>query len=481
MKRAWMFPAALAAAAIITVAGCYEEDGTNPPPVTGTQVLLTDAPFPFDSVESVNIHVVSISASTGSDTTSNQPFVTITSPDKRFDLLELQQGKTALVGAGDIPAGEYRAVRMVIDTHDSDIQMQGGRLATIDWGSPSPSGEIVLNALVESPVQVPEGGADIVIDFDVGRSFAHSYGTAEFTFLPVIRAVDQSSTGTISGVITGDLDGDGTAEPIRNAAITVYPGDSTSLALWGPVATGHSDSAGVYRIGFLVPGVYTLEFDPLSQVALSDRHDSGLEVTAGHTLTKNITLPTRDLSYIYLEGSFVLDTGEQATLIARVGDAQGRAIVNPSVTWASSVPSVATITGSGDQATVQALQPGVTIVSASSGGRSTEVSLYVFAAGDSAGGGAGGGSAQVASVTLSPPSTTVAVGDSLGFFANVLDANGHTVTGSAVTWSVSDSTVVWITGRFGTSLILRAAKPGSATITASAGSKSGSAVVTVEP
>src|SRR2546429_9907129 len=80
-------------------------------------VRLTDAPFPYDSLHSVNIYVVRIEAEADTaDTSGGGQWTVITEPRKTFDLLALQQGATAILGQGEMPAGQYRAVRMTIDT-----------------------------------------------------------------------------------------------------------------------------------------------------------------------------------------------------------------------------------------------------------------------------------------------------------------------------------------------------------------------------
>ena len=478
------------AGALLFGTACYEEEATGLTLQGGVaNVLLTDAPFPFDSVASVNVYIVSISASASADTTSPsaQQWITITVPRKRFDLLELQQGKTELVGAGQLPAGQYKAVRMVIDTDSSNIILNDGREATVHWPV---EGELALNALVESPVAVPEAGADIVIDFDVGRSFiegspfvdplpGYAPPNDEFIFLPWIRAVNRSATGAIVGIVTGDRDGDGTPDPIANAAITVFRSADTSLALYGASATGRTDANGQYKVAFLPPGTYTVNVDPLGVIQLDERWDEDVVVTAGGTTQHDVTLPARDLSYIYIEGIFVLDSGESTVLTARVSDSAGYQRANPQVAWTSSNPAVATIAGSGDTALLSGVAPGFAEITATSGSQSASVTVFVFGA-DSSGGGGGSGGA-VASVTLTPANATVSVGDSLGFYANLTNATGGTLSNRPVQWVVQDSTVVWTIGAFGQSLILRAANPGSTRVIATSEGMADTANVVVTP
>jgi hypothetical protein len=480
----------IVAGALLTGTACYEEDPTGVTLQGGiANVLLTDAPFPFDSVASVSIYVVSIAASTSADTSApgTQEWVTITAPRNRFDLLELQQGKTELVGAGQLPAGQYKAVRMVIDTDSSGIILNDGRQATVHWPV---SGELTLNALVETPVAVPEAGADIVIDFDVGRSFIQGnplvdilpgspLPTDEFIFLSWIRAVNRSATGAIAGMVRGDRDGDGVSEPIANAAITIFRSSDTSLALYGASATGRSDASGQYKVAFLPPGNYTVQVDPLGVVQLDQRWDDNVSVVAGGTTQHDVTLAKRNLSYVYIDGLFVLDSGQSTTLTARVGDSTGALRSNPQVAWTTSNANVATIAGNGSTALLTGVGSGFSEITATSGTQSASVTVFVFGA-DSSGGGGGGGGA-VANVTLTPGNATVSVGDSLGFYANLTNTSGGTLSNRPVQWVVQDSSVVWTIGAFGQSLILRAANAGSTKVIATSEGQADTANVVVTP
>src|SRR5438105_12676705 len=98
----------VAAALIAGTEACYKDDSTG----TGNhgkpmaKVLLTDAPFPFDSVASVTVYVVRIEASTATDTTGGGDWVVITEPRQASNLLTLQQCGTALVGEAELPAAQ---------------------------------------------------------------------------------------------------------------------------------------------------------------------------------------------------------------------------------------------------------------------------------------------------------------------------------------------------------------------------------------
>jgi len=105
--RGWRLALGLAALAACNAA----EIGPGPGLDQGkTSVFLTDAPFPFDSIVRVDIHVGEIALSPSADTSEGAPdWVVVAAPDRTFNLLDLQNGSTALLGEAVVPPGQYRA------------------------------------------------------------------------------------------------------------------------------------------------------------------------------------------------------------------------------------------------------------------------------------------------------------------------------------------------------------------------------------
>ena len=81
----------------------------------------------------------------------------------------------------------------------------------------------------------------------------------------------------------------------------------------------------------------------------------------------------------------------------------------------------------------------------------------------------------VASVTVSPPSIDIEVGQSAQLAATPRDRNGHPLSGRPVTWATSDAAVATVDGAG----LVTGATAGSATITATSEGVSGTAAVTV--
>jgi hypothetical protein len=233
-----------------------------------TSVFLTDAPFPFDGVSRVDIHVVSIALALHADTSdAGLPWVTVATPDRDFNLRELQNGATSLLGGAAIPPGDYSAVRLIFDPDRSSItDASGHKIVTtttpgtpgIDWQSKG--GNPSLYAQVEEPVAIDENGEDIVIDFDVGRSFLYD-GNGGFTFVPALRAIVRSESGAVTGQVRRADNG----APIVNAGIGIHLASDT-LSVIGPLlASTRSDASGRFTASFLRPGLYDVVAEDLAR------------------------------------------------------------------------------------------------------------------------------------------------------------------------------------------------------------------------
>lgn len=105
---------------------------------------LTDAPLSLDSVKEVNVFVERIDARRARTDSSMQNadldeeheempehpdsslWVTIATPGKTFNLLDLQHGVTAFLGSTAVDTGTFRAVRLVIDPSKCTIVLKDG-------------------------------------------------------------------------------------------------------------------------------------------------------------------------------------------------------------------------------------------------------------------------------------------------------------------------------------------------------------------
>lgn len=189
--------------------GCGSPDSTSGIP-SGTGILrlqLTDAPFPSDSVKSVDIFVVRVDAKltegdsaeaakgASDDSASTGGWITVARPNRLFDLLKLRNGTFASIGQDTIPAGSYRGFRLVIDPSKSGVTLNSGMILT---GSSNPSVTFPSASRSGIKINLSEAlriGADststLRIDFDLDNSFVmrgNSIQRNGLLFKPVIKA-----------------------------------------------------------------------------------------------------------------------------------------------------------------------------------------------------------------------------------------------------------------------------------------------------
>ena len=150
--------------------------------------------------------------------------------------------------------------------------------------------------------------------------------------------------------------------------------------------------------------------------------------------------------------------GSTVQLTADVRDQNGQAMAGTTVTWASDADSVATVSSTG---LVTAAGDGTATITASAGSASGSAVVTVMQ--------------LVATVEVTPPADTIAVGGTLELTAEGFDENGDAVEGAEFSWESSDAAIATVDA----SGLVTGVAAGTATITATAGSASGSAMVTV--
>lgn len=365
-----------AVATAVTAIACYQDEAAAPNNVQrrATRVLITDAPFPFDTVESVDIYFISISASTQPDTSGSADslqWVPIVEPHRQINLLSLQRGTTSLLGEKEIPADQYKAVRVIIDVDSSAIRFKGGSQAVVRWGG---SGRQALHTFVEAAMDVPLEGADIVLDFDVGRSFAYdNQGDGAFDFFPWIRAVNEAATGSISGTVSKDTGAGGPAGPVANATVSAWGGGPTN---WYIYSTGTTDAAGHYKLAYLLPGTYIVGINPKLPSTLASDLDSNVVVTRGADTPHSVVLSAFRGS-IYILGASSMAVNRTNPLEAIVVNAQHEQDTTAAVVWQNLDTAVLGLRDSLRFAYVTSKQVGSGRIVASSGALIDTLTIFV--------------------------------------------------------------------------------------------------------
>lgn len=282
---------AVIALGTLGVAACSDSSGTGSGLLT---VRLTDAPFPFSSVASVDVWVVRVDARTAnptdlevSDESNQQGWTTVASPDASVNLLALRNGTTTNLGATTLATGTYNGFRLIIDPSRSSITLKDGTQPAIQFPSAGHSG-IKIN--LDKPIELTKDGSVMTLDFDIGRSFVMRGNSAAsgFNFKPVIRAVAQDITGIVTGSVratsaTGAAVPGATVE-VLTAGSLLNDADPTHV-----VRSTSTDANGDFRIAFLLPGTYVLRATPPAASGFKPALlTGGLIITTGTTTENQI-------------------------------------------------------------------------------------------------------------------------------------------------------------------------------------------------
>lgn len=151
--------------------------------------------------------------------------------------------------------------------------------------------------------------------------------------------------------------------------------------------------------------------------------------------------------------------GQTGQLVAVPKSAANAELLGRPVTWTTADAAVATVSQSG---VVTGVAVGEVTITATSEGRSGTSQLTVSAT-------------PVATVTVTPPTASIAEGATVDLTATAKDANGGTLAGRAPTWSSSSAAVASVNA----SGKVTGVTAGTATIIATIEGKTGSATITV--
>src|SRR6266704_3165229 len=151
--------------------------------------------------------------------------------------------------------------------------------------------------------------------------------------------------------------------------------------------------------------------------------------------------------------------GGTLPLTATPKDVNGNPLTGRTVTWASSAPAVATVSGSG---AVTGMAAGAATITATSEGKSGKAAATVS-------------TVPVATVTVGPATASIALGATTQLTATPKDASGNPLSGRVVTWATSSAAVATVSG----SGLVTGVAAGTATITATSEGQSGTAAITI--
>src|SRR5213594_3383681 len=329
---------------------------------------------------------------------------------------------TATIGVGQ--TAQYAAI-----TRDAFGNPLGGR--TVTWSSSNPAVATVNGAGQATGVAV---GAATLTATSEGKS-----GTAAITVttVPVASVTVSPATATVQVGQTMQL--------------AAAPKDANGNSLSGRTITWASGSTAVATVsasGF-VTGVAA---GSVTITATSE----------GQSGTATITVSTVPVASVTVSPSTAsVPVGQTVQLTATPKDASGNPLSGRPVSWGSSNTAVATVSGSG---VVTGVTAGAATITATSEGQSGTAAITVS-------------TVPVASVTVSPSTASLQVGQTVQLTATPKDASGNPLSGRTVSWGSSNTAVATVTA----SGLVTGKAAGTATITATSEGKSGPSTITVTP
>lgn len=224
---------------------------------TGTLgVGLTDAPGDYLHVF-VTIDEVQVKKQGANEGESGWTTVLIPSPQKTFDLLELQNGVIADLGIAELGAGQYNQMRLILgtDPDDPDVHPYANYLVIegeegedpVEVQLKVPSGLQTGIKIVHGFTIVADGATEIILDFDANKSIVEAGESGNWLLKPTIKVLE-----TLNNSVSGIVD-----PPGARVSAQLYDANAIPLDQVKIEGATTSDENGVYLI-YLPPNTYNI-------------------------------------------------------------------------------------------------------------------------------------------------------------------------------------------------------------------------------
>src|SRR3989475_2036491 len=216
----------------------------------------------------------------------------------------------------------------------------------------------------------------------------------------------------------------------------------------------------LFLVAFLVYFFFFQAEDGIRDLTVTGVQTSALPIYRGQSGTSSITVTSVPVATVAVTpASATIQVGQTQQLAATLKDASGNTLSGRAVSWSSSTPSVASVSGSG---VVTGLAAGSALITATGEGQGGTSAIPVTMV-------------PVASVAVTPASAGIQVGQTVQLTATPKDGSGSPLSGRAVTWASSNASVATVSG----SGLVTAVTAGSAIITATSEGQNGTSSITV--
>lgn len=294
--------ASLAAALVMLLAACDDDQATGPGTQPSLTLQLTDAPSAQVERAWVEITAIEIQGTGGTTTLLEESTGLV-------ELTELADETREIVSDRTLEPGQYTQLRVIVG--DAALETTGGTVFSKGEAASrlglSADGSLQCPSCSQTGIKVnlPDGGIDlqtesrlVVLDFDVRQSFGRQAGASgTWVMTPLIVASDAQASGTIVGRLAVDSAASLPTCGDRKTRVTDFVPQAVDPATGEVVKSGSVASDSTYRIRFLSPADYDAEYagqvtvDSTTAIDFSATADPGqVTVESGQEVTVDYTI-----------------------------------------------------------------------------------------------------------------------------------------------------------------------------------------------
>ncbi|MFC2151851.1 DUF4382 domain-containing protein [Bacteroidota bacterium] len=241
---------------------CEEDDSTK-----GTLTIsITDAPIDMSTVSGVYLTITEIQLNkSGNDWITFEGF----EGPQTFNILELTDGVSALMGSFELEGGHYSQLRFFVDAPEQSvanptnpgcyIEFTDGSTEPLFVPSGSNSGWKAVGGF-DVPIN---GEVSITVDFDARKSIMEQGANNFYILKPTIRTIVDDEAGKIVGSLTNipagvDIIIYAYEDDVYTSAEAEDPMNDTTARFPNAITSDIADDSDSYHLTFLAPVTYDL-------------------------------------------------------------------------------------------------------------------------------------------------------------------------------------------------------------------------------
>ena len=233
---------------VLVLQSCQEEKTED---TARVQLRLVDASGDY---EEVNVEIIDIQY----NKSENEGWTSFT-PENAYpiqvDLTKLIAGNDLLLSDEIIPSGMLNQIRLVLSDNNSLLLKNHTESIHLDTPSAQQSG---LKLKLETELE-PGFSYTFILDWDVQRSVVKAGNSGKYILKPVIRANTEVNSGSIRGVVSGEVISQETSgtETLSDVIVAIYSKENEYIT------ETSTDINGEFLIQGLQPGEYMILIDEM--------------------------------------------------------------------------------------------------------------------------------------------------------------------------------------------------------------------------